>query len=84
MKRLYPSHVATSGAQKAVLGLCAAGLGFVQPRHTQAVATLGETTGAHALARMRERMRATQEGRKVLRNRPSFKTGENKRSLFYF
>ncbi len=72
MRRLYPGHVPTTAAQKVVLGASSAVLGFVDPRRTEQVARLGEVTGGRALVRMRDAMRASEEGRAVLRERPCF------------
>ena len=73
LMRRYRGHVPTTGAQKAVLAVSSAVLGFLDPRQPQHIARLGEVTQCGALARMRDSMQASEEGRAVLRERPSFK-----------
>jgi ubiquinone biosynthesis protein COQ4 len=74
MKRLFPSHVPTTRPQKTLLGLSSAVLGFIDPTRTSHVARLGETTSCGALARMRDVMLESEEGRQILAERPCFKT----------
>ncbi len=71
--RRYRGHVPTTGPQKAVLAVSSAVLGFLDPRHPERIARLGEVTACGALASMRDTMRASEEGRELLRERPSFK-----------
>jgi ubiquinone biosynthesis protein COQ4 len=71
--RRYRGHVPTTGPQKAVLAVSSAVLGFLDPRHPERIARLGEVTAGGALAGMRDAMRESEEGRELLRERPSFK-----------
>jgi ubiquinone biosynthesis protein COQ4 len=68
--KLYPTHVPTSLAEKAALALDASVRALANPRRADLVGVLGETTGAPALRRMRERMRANAVGRELLAERP--------------
>ena len=67
---LYPGHVPLSPAQSALLTV-AAGVGaLVFPHRADLVGAVGETTGAFALRRMRDRMRADPIGADILARRP--------------
>jgi ubiquinone biosynthesis protein COQ4 len=81
MKRLYPTHVPSTFPQKAVLAASSAVLGFIDPSRTQHVARLGETLSCGALGRMREVMRKSEDGRRVLAERPCFKSWADPESL---
>lgn len=76
---LYASHVPTTPFQKGLLAIGSAVGALANPtrdgicyvllliRLLDFIANLGETTGAHALARLREKMRANQSGSEILR-----------------
>lgn len=68
--KAYAGHVPTSVGEKALLAADAAARALANPRRADLVGVLGETTGARALARMRERMRADAVGRTILEQRP--------------
>lgn len=68
--KLYATHVPTSLAEKAVLAIDASFRALANPRRADLVGVLGETTGAPALRRMRDRMRAHPVGREILVERP--------------
>eukprot|EP00271_Cylindrocystis_brebissonii_P009810 TRINITY_DN2514_c0_g1_i1.p1 TRINITY_DN2514_c0_g1~~TRINITY_DN2514_c0_g1_i1.p1 ORF type:complete len:287 (+),score=45.11 TRINITY_DN2514_c0_g1_i1:398-1258(+) len=67
---LYPTHVRTSGLQKAAIAMGSAFAALAQPERADLVAALGETTGPLAYARMRRRMQVDSEGRRILSERP--------------
>lgn len=73
MRKLYPSHVPTSGPQKVLLAASSALLALSDPTRTTQVARLGDVTSGPVLGRLRDRMRATEEGAQLLRDRPSLK-----------
>ena len=72
--KLYPGHVPTSFVQKAILGVGSAVAGLTDPWRADMVAVNGEVTGQLALASMRDKMRATDEGRRILKDRPRINT----------
>lgn len=72
MRRLYPTHVPSTGGQKVLLGLSAAVSAMIDPRRAEQVARLGEVTGRWGLEAMREAMQSDPEGRRVLEKRPVF------------
>ena len=67
---LYPTHQRLSRLQKAAVTAAAAAGAVLMPQRADLVGALGETTGGPALRRMRDRMRATESGRRVLVERP--------------
>lgn len=67
---LYATHVPLSPAARALLSAGAAVGALASPARADLVATLGETTGRAAFERMRERMKSSESGRKLLRERP--------------
>ena len=68
--KLFPTHVPTTAAQKALLGVSSAFLGLLDPRRARDVACLAEVTGERALRHLRRRLAATVEGRRLLTERP--------------
>lgn len=68
--RLYPGHIPTSPAQKALLALGSGVAALHDPYRHDMVAVLGETTGHLALIRLRDRMRGDPEGHTILTERP--------------
>lgn len=68
--KLYASHLPTSLAEKAALSVDASLRALADPRRADLVGVLGETTGAPALRRMRDRMRRDAVGRSILADRP--------------
>ncbi len=60
----------TSVAEKVALAATSALIALASPERDDAVATLGETTGLGALVRLRDEMRATEQGREILATRP--------------
>jgi len=73
-ERLYESHIPTTLAQKAVLAVGSAIVGLYDPWRADMVATCGEVTGGPALACLRRRIAATEEGARILRDRPRINT----------
>ena len=70
MPPLYPGHVPTSRLQKGLVSVFSAFKALNNPTRADMVAALGETTGHHALSRMRRAMRADPTGRCILAERP--------------
>ncbi|KAJ1634772.1 ubiquinone biosynthesis protein COQ4 [Pavlovales sp. CCMP2436] len=70
LRKLYRSHVPTSFTEKAILALDASVRSIADPRRADLVGVVGETTGAPALRRMRDRMRANAVGAQILLERP--------------
>ncbi|KAG8463318.1 hypothetical protein KFE25_004829 [Diacronema lutheri] len=68
--KLYATHVPTSLFEKAALSVDASVRALANPRRADLVGVLGETTGALALRRMRERMARDTVGRSILAERP--------------
>lgn len=56
--------------QKGALAILASVGAFMNPRRADLVAIVGETTGIQALTLMRERMKRSEEGRRVLNDKP--------------
>jgi ubiquinone biosynthesis protein COQ4 len=69
MARL-PTFRPVSALQRLTVGLGAAVASFVDPSRADMVALLGELTGGPSLAAIRTRMRASEEGRAILADRP--------------
>eukprot|EP01064_Diplonema_japonicum_P006849 TRINITY_DN14679_c0_g1_i1.p1 TRINITY_DN14679_c0_g1~~TRINITY_DN14679_c0_g1_i1.p1 ORF type:complete len:240 (+),score=60.12 TRINITY_DN14679_c0_g1_i1:46-720(+) len=72
---MYPGHIPTSCAQKGILTAGAAVGALLDPwRRGDLVGVLGETTGVDALSGLRDKMKETQAGRRILHERPTFDT----------
>eukprot|EP00612_Vaucheria_litorea_P002374 CAMPEP_0171456718 /NCGR_PEP_ID=MMETSP0945-20130129/3085_1 /TAXON_ID=109269 /ORGANISM="Vaucheria litorea, Strain CCMP2940" /LENGTH=181 /DNA_ID=CAMNT_0011982183 /DNA_START=108 /DNA_END=650 /DNA_ORIENTATION=+ len=67
---LYDGHYPISPCQRIGLTFIGALSAFTDPRRADMVALLGETTGHVSLNRMRQRMMETEEGRKILEEKP--------------
>lgn len=74
MPALYPGHLPTSAAQKVFVAGAAAVKALADPRRADMVATLAEVTGRVALERLQRRLRASDEGRHLLAERPLIST----------
>lgn len=70
------NYIPTSGFQRTLLSIGAAGIALCDPSRADAIATLGETTGSCALQSMLQSMENDSEGRNILSERPriTFKT----------
>lgn len=69
--KLYDTHVATTGIQKAILALGSSATALNDPWRADMVAVSGEVTGKNALIHMHSRMKASREGRQILKARPT-------------
>jgi ubiquinone biosynthesis protein COQ4 len=67
---LYEGHYRTNVAQKALLAVGSAIGALIDPYRSDLVASLGESTGAFALARLRSRMANDPTGAVILAERP--------------
>ena len=72
-ERLYDSHVLTTEFQKMVLAVGSSMMALNDPWRADMVAVSGEVTGKNALNFMHDRMKTSQEGRLILKNRPEIK-----------
>ncbi|KAH7720157.1 Protein COQ-4 [Aphelenchoides avenae] len=71
MNKLYPTHVPTNAAQKAVLGITSALTAILDPARGDMVAMMGETTATAPLLRyIYNRMARDVSGRELLRTKP--------------
>jgi len=70
-KILYPGHIPTTTAEKGFIGLFSAFKALNNPHRADAIASLGETTGAFALNRLRNKMKACEDGLVLLKERPN-------------
>ncbi|EFN51290.1 hypothetical protein CHLNCDRAFT_141230 [Chlorella variabilis] len=66
----YATHVPLSGLEKGAVALLSLWGAFRDPRRGDLVAASGETTGLPAIYAMRERMRRSETGRRILQDRP--------------
>lgn len=71
----YPTHVPLNGLEKGALALLSLWGAFRDPRRGDLVAASGETTGLPALHAMRNRMLASETGRRILLERPLVTVG---------
>jgi len=69
--RLYDSHVTTTGFQKVILAVGSSITALNDPWRADMVAVSGEVTGKNALNYMHYRMKASREGRRILKEKPS-------------
>jgi len=72
--KLYPSHMPTTNIQKLLLFAGSAAVGLSDPWRSDMVAINGEVFGLTALTYMHSRMKANEEGRLVLEERPRIST----------
>mmetsp|Transcript_14317 Transcript_14317/g.45526 ORF Transcript_14317/g.45526 Transcript_14317/m.45526 type:complete len:185 (+) Transcript_14317:73-627(+) len=70
IRPMYPSHTPLSAFQKVAVAVGSAAGALYRPARADLVGALGETTGEMAFTRMRDRMRNSEEGRRILRDRP--------------
>ncbi|PSC76530.1 ubiquinone biosynthesis [Micractinium conductrix] len=66
----YDTHVPLSGLEKGAVALLSLWGAFRNPRRGDLVAASGETTGLPAIVAMRDRMRQSETGRRILQERP--------------
>ncbi|XP_065842324.1 ubiquinone biosynthesis protein COQ4 homolog, mitochondrial-like [Oscarella lobularis] len=71
---LYAGHEPLSSLQRLVLAGGSALMALYDPARSDMVAALGETTGESALFRMQRRMRESDEGRRILEEKPRIST----------
>lgn len=71
----YPTHVPLSVLEKGALSLLSLWGAFRDPRRGDLVAASGETTGLPALHAMRDRMRRSETGQRILAERPLITVG---------
>lgn len=69
-QRLYDQHVPLTGLQKILLTIGSGVTAIIDPYRHDLVADFGETTGHTALRWMHNKMLASDEGRRVLNDRP--------------
>ncbi|KAH9481191.1 Ubiquinone biosynthesis protein [Psilocybe cubensis] len=69
-KPAYEGHIPLSWFENAFLAVGSAFVSLADPRRGDMIAALGETTAGPSLPRLRDRMLASPEGRKVLKDRP--------------
>ncbi|PPQ92576.1 hypothetical protein CVT25_007268 [Psilocybe cyanescens] len=69
-KPAYEGHIPLSWFENAFLAVGSAFMSLADPRRGDMIAALGETTAGPSLPRLRDRMLASPEGRKVLKDRP--------------
>ncbi|XP_078739185.1 ubiquinone biosynthesis protein COQ4 homolog, mitochondrial [Lampetra fluviatilis] len=72
--KLYPTHQRITPQQRALLAAGSAFMSLYNPYRHDMVAVLSETTGVSALRRLRSAMADTEEGRRVLSERPRIST----------
>ncbi|KAG1179029.1 hypothetical protein G6F70_004393 [Rhizopus microsporus] len=72
--KLYDTHIPISNTERAVLTVGSAFAALANPLRGDMVATLGETTGHLFLTRIRDQMLQSDEGRRILRERPVINT----------
>lgn len=71
---LYQGHIPTNFFQKTLLGVGSTVIALADPWRADMVATNGEVTGLAALRGMKETLERTEEGKRVLRDRPVITT----------
>eukprot|EP01080_Neovahlkampfia_damariscottae_P003597 gene3597-6332_t len=67
---LYKGHIPTSCFQKTALAAGSAFLGFLDPTRDHCIAILGETTGYPSLKYLQNKMKSSEEGREILKEKP--------------
>lgn len=73
-QKLYDSHIPLSNLQKGLLAIGSSFTAIIDPYRHDMVADFGETTGHQALKWMHSKMQSSQEGRRVLDEKPRLKT----------
>lgn len=63
-------HLETSKFQKTLLGIGSAIVSLSDPRRGDMIAALGETTGMNAVGHVYSRMEQSEEGRRILQEKP--------------
>lgn len=71
---LYPGHIPTTFAQKALISVGSALAAITDPFRDDMVAVFGEVTGAYAFRDLHRIMSYDEEGRQILRDRPRINT----------
>lgn len=71
---LYPGHIPTTFAQKALISVGSALAAITDPFRDDMVAVFGEVTGAYAFRDLHRIMSNDEEGRQILRDRPRINT----------
>ncbi|KAJ7592663.1 coenzyme Q biosynthesis protein Coq4-domain-containing protein [Mycena floridula] len=66
----YPGHIPLNWFENAFLAVGSGLMSLADPRRGDMVAALGETTAGPALPKLRDAMLASDEGRRILKNRP--------------
>ncbi|KAI0067233.1 Coq4-domain-containing protein [Artomyces pyxidatus] len=66
----YPGHIPLNWFENAFLAVGSAFMALSSPKRGDMVAALGETTAGLALPRLRDRMLESEEGRRILKERP--------------
>lgn len=67
-------HVKLNNLQRAILACGSAAISIVDPYRADMIACLGETTGKYALQRCHDKMKANDEGMRILREKPRINT----------
>ncbi|TFK69958.1 Coq4-domain-containing protein [Pluteus cervinus] len=70
----YPGHIPLNWFENAFLAVGAAVMSLSNPRRGDMIAALGETTAGPSLPRLRDIMLESDEGRRILRERPRVTT----------
>uniref|UniRef100_A0A5S6QV70 Ubiquinone biosynthesis protein COQ4 homolog, mitochondrial n=1 Tax=Trichuris muris TaxID=70415 RepID=A0A5S6QV70_TRIMR len=68
--KLYPTHIPTTGLQKAMLAVGSAATAILAPWRGDAVACMGETTAQWTLPLIKRKMQTDPEGALVLMEKP--------------
>jgi len=68
--KAYEGHIPLNPFENAFLAAGSAVMSLIDPRRGDMIAALGETTAGPALPRLRDRMLASDEGRRILKERP--------------
>lgn len=71
---LYPGHIPTTFAQKALISVGSALAAITDPFRDDMVAVFGEVTGEFAFRHLHKVMSEDEEGRQILRDRPRIST----------
>lgn len=74
-RSLYPGHLPTSPLQKVFVACASAALAIADPTRADMVGTLGEVTGGRALEAIVAELRRSEDGRRILSERPTVATG---------
>lgn len=72
--KLYEDHIPLTNLQKSLLAVGSAFTAIIDPYRHDLVADFGETTGHSALKYMISKMRSSEEGRRVLNEKPRLRS----------